>query len=116
METNLISEAEVNLLLDDLLTIYGYDFTNYAKASMSRRPSARLGRLEEKRITPATRPSRIAFTRGVGTVVPEKPATMRWPESWVAGSVLATNGHIHDLMLEVIVGFHARGRAGERGA
>ncbi len=37
METNLISEAEVNLLLDDLLTIYGYDFTNYAKASMGRR-------------------------------------------------------------------------------
>jgi myo-inositol-1(or 4)-monophosphatase len=32
-----------------------------------------------------------------------------------AGSVLATNGQIHDLMLEVIVGFNARGRAGERG-
>jgi myo-inositol-1(or 4)-monophosphatase len=31
-----------------------------------------------------------------------------------AGSVLATNGHIHDLMLEVIVGFNARGWARER--
>ena len=31
-----------------------------------------------------------------------------------AGSVLATNGHIHDLMLEVIGGFNTRVRAPNR--
>ena len=31
-----------------------------------------------------------------------------------SGSVLATNGHIHDLMLEVIVGFAARARSRNR--
>ncbi|MGC4036629.1 MAG: protein-glutamate O-methyltransferase CheR [Chitinophagaceae bacterium] len=37
MEKPVISEDEVGLLLDDLLNLYGYDFTDYAKASMSRR-------------------------------------------------------------------------------
>ena len=31
-----------------------------------------------------------------------------------AGSVLATNGHIHDLMLDVIGGFNTRVRAPNR--
>lgn len=33
----MIEEEEVNLLLNDLLEVYGYDFTHYARASLKRR-------------------------------------------------------------------------------
>jgi chemotaxis protein methyltransferase CheR len=33
----MIEETEVDLVLNDLFEIYGYDFTNYAKASLKRR-------------------------------------------------------------------------------
>ncbi len=32
-----IDEREINVLLNDLLEVYGYDFTNYSKASVKRR-------------------------------------------------------------------------------
>lgn len=34
-----ISESEINLLLNDLFELYGYDFTNYSRASLTRRLS-----------------------------------------------------------------------------
>jgi chemotaxis protein methyltransferase CheR len=38
VESNLIiSEEEVDMLLDDMLEVYGYDFTEYSKASLRRR-------------------------------------------------------------------------------
>lgn len=37
MEPNLIKDDEVELLLSDLLEMHGYDFTNYARASIKRR-------------------------------------------------------------------------------
>lgn len=36
-EQNYISDQDVELLLTDLLEIYGYDFTNYSRASLKRR-------------------------------------------------------------------------------
>ena len=33
----MIRDAEVNLLLTDLMDLYGYDFTDYSKASLKRR-------------------------------------------------------------------------------
>lgn len=33
----MIDEKEVDLLLNDLLEVYGYDFTHYARASLKRR-------------------------------------------------------------------------------
>lgn len=35
--SNSISETEIGILLNDLLEVYGYDFTNYSKASLRRR-------------------------------------------------------------------------------
>jgi len=35
--SNSIGEAEIGILLNDLLEVYGYDFTNYSKASLRRR-------------------------------------------------------------------------------
>src|SRR3569833_55551 len=32
-----ITDEEVNILLNDLLDVHGYDFTNYSKASLKRR-------------------------------------------------------------------------------
>lgn len=37
LRTNYISEEEVGLLLNDVLELYGYDFTDYAHASINRR-------------------------------------------------------------------------------
>lgn len=37
MELNIINDEEVNLLVSSLAEIYGYDFTNYARASLKRR-------------------------------------------------------------------------------
>ena len=37
MERNIIKEEEVDVLLNDLLEIHGYDFTNYSRASLKRR-------------------------------------------------------------------------------
>ncbi|RFM27752.1 CheR family methyltransferase [Deminuibacter soli] len=37
MEGNYVKDDEVELLLSDLLDAYGYDFTNYARASIKRR-------------------------------------------------------------------------------
>ena len=37
METNPIQDADLELLLDDIYTRYGYDFTGYSKASLQRR-------------------------------------------------------------------------------
>jgi len=34
-----VGEQEIILLLNDLLDLYGYDFTDYSKASLSRRMS-----------------------------------------------------------------------------
>ena len=34
---NSIGDDEINILLNDLLDLYGYDFTNYSKASLRRR-------------------------------------------------------------------------------
>ncbi|WP_149243748.1 CheR family methyltransferase [Dyadobacter sp. 32] len=33
----MVTDEEIDILLDDLLCIHGYDFTNYAKASLKRR-------------------------------------------------------------------------------
>ena len=37
MEVNIVKEEEVELLVNELAELYGYDFTNYARASMRRR-------------------------------------------------------------------------------
>ena len=37
MESNNITDEEIDLLLHELFRAYGYDFTNYAKASLRRR-------------------------------------------------------------------------------
>jgi len=37
VEINLISDEEVSMLLKDVMDIYGYDFTNYSRASVKRR-------------------------------------------------------------------------------
>lgn len=37
MQESVIKDTEVEILLNDLLEIYGYDFTNYSKASIKRR-------------------------------------------------------------------------------
>ena len=37
METNPIQQEELDMLLNDLYTRYGYDFTEYSKASLHRR-------------------------------------------------------------------------------
>ncbi len=37
MQESVIKDNEVEILLNDLLEIYGYDFTNYSKASIKRR-------------------------------------------------------------------------------
>ncbi|MEJ7679860.1 MAG: hypothetical protein WKG06_18785 [Segetibacter sp.] len=34
-----ISDSELEILLNDLLEVYGYDFTNYSRASIKRRIS-----------------------------------------------------------------------------
>jgi chemotaxis protein methyltransferase CheR len=36
-ETNLIQDEDLNLLLNDISVLYGYDFTQYSKASLKRR-------------------------------------------------------------------------------
>jgi hypothetical protein len=59
---------------------------------ISRRPTARLGRLSAKRMRPATLPSRISRTAAAGGRVPEKPNTIRWPASWARVSWLAALG------------------------
>lgn len=37
MQVNLLTSEEVDILINDLLEIYGYDFNNYSKASLKRR-------------------------------------------------------------------------------
>lgn len=37
MEATMISDEQIELLLNDALELYGYDFTNYTKASIKRR-------------------------------------------------------------------------------
>ncbi|WP_240743307.1 CheR family methyltransferase [Ilyomonas limi] len=37
MEATMISDEQIELLLNDVLELYGYDFTNYTKASIKRR-------------------------------------------------------------------------------
>ena len=37
MERTILKDEELDLLLNELFAIYGYDFTNYAKASLKRR-------------------------------------------------------------------------------
>lgn len=37
MELNVINDEDLELLLDDMLRVYGYDFTEYSKASLRRR-------------------------------------------------------------------------------
>ncbi|MHA4807120.1 CheR family methyltransferase [Flavitalea flava] len=37
MEISVIQEEELEILLNDLFTLYGYDFTGYSKASLQRR-------------------------------------------------------------------------------
>lgn len=37
MELNIIKDDEIEILLSDLLDIYGYDFTDYSRASLKRR-------------------------------------------------------------------------------
>ena len=37
MEVNIVKEEEVELLVNELAQLYGYDFTNYARASLRRR-------------------------------------------------------------------------------
>lgn len=37
MQESVIKDAEVEILLNDLLELFGYDFTNYSKASIKRR-------------------------------------------------------------------------------
>ena len=37
LDLNVIQDAEVEIILNDLLEIYGYDFTEYSKASIKRR-------------------------------------------------------------------------------
>lgn len=37
MEYNVIQDSDVEILLNDLFEIYGYDFTDYSKASLKRR-------------------------------------------------------------------------------
>ncbi len=37
METNLVKDDELELLLNRMIETYGYDFTNYARASLKRR-------------------------------------------------------------------------------
>src|SRR5262245_50854105 len=34
---NLVTDNDIELLLDDMIHLYGYDFTGYAKASLKRR-------------------------------------------------------------------------------
>lgn len=38
-ETNLVADADLELILNDLLELYGYDFTDYSRASIKRRIS-----------------------------------------------------------------------------
>jgi chemotaxis protein methyltransferase CheR len=38
-----ISDSEVEIILDDLFAIYGYDFTNYSRASIKRRINRLIG-------------------------------------------------------------------------
>ncbi len=37
MQESVVKDGEVEILLNDLLEVYGYDFTNYSKASIKRR-------------------------------------------------------------------------------
>ncbi len=37
VEGNMVRDEELDLLLDELFQLYGYDFTNYARASLKRR-------------------------------------------------------------------------------
>ncbi|WP_232372980.1 CheR family methyltransferase [Pinibacter aurantiacus] len=37
LETQMVSDGEMELLISDILSIYGYDFTDYSKASLKRR-------------------------------------------------------------------------------
>ena len=37
VENGFVRDEEVDLLLNDLVEIYGYDFSNYARASLRRR-------------------------------------------------------------------------------
>lgn len=37
LETQMVSDNEMELLISDILSIYGYDFTDYSKASLKRR-------------------------------------------------------------------------------
>ena len=37
LETQTVSDSEMELLISDILSIYGYDFTDYSKASLKRR-------------------------------------------------------------------------------
>lgn len=37
MQESVINELDIDILLDDIMDLYGYDFTNYSKASIKRR-------------------------------------------------------------------------------
>ena len=37
MQESVINDSDINILLDDIMDLYGYDFTNYSKASIKRR-------------------------------------------------------------------------------
>ncbi|MDH7461098.1 protein-glutamate O-methyltransferase CheR [Chitinophagaceae bacterium 26-R-25] len=37
LETQMVSDSEMELLISDILSIYGYDFTDYSRASLKRR-------------------------------------------------------------------------------
>lgn len=37
MQESIVNDSEVEILLNDLLEVYGYDFTNYSRASIKRR-------------------------------------------------------------------------------
>jgi chemotaxis protein methyltransferase CheR len=37
VQENIVKDSEVEILLNDLLEVYGYDFTNYSRASIKRR-------------------------------------------------------------------------------
>lgn len=39
MEPGTIGDDELEILLNDLLDVYGYDFTDYSRASLKRRVS-----------------------------------------------------------------------------
>ena len=68
MESVIIKEEEIDILLGDLVAVYGYDFTDYAKASLVRRIN-RLFSIDKFKTFPAFRDRLRTDVRYMGRFV-----------------------------------------------